>query len=141
MKTNRFSYWKKVKYKNGFRGVHIENARILNIWHFDLSTFTKRVKCKYYFKLLRMIRIKKNKKRNSLLKLLYINRLRKRKRRLWLYEWLLDRKNKHAGASNLLKELEKEQPNEFINFVRMTPNQFHYLVNHIKLMIRKTNTI
>ena len=51
-------------------------------------------------------------------------------------EWLLDRKNKYTGTSNLLKELEKEQPNEFINFVRMTPNQFHYLVNHIKPIIR-----
>ena len=82
-----------------------------------------------------MSRREKNKKRNSLLKLLYINRLIiRRKRRLW---WLLDRKNKYAGASNLLKELEKEQPNEFINFVRMTPNQFHYLVNHIKPIIKK----
>ena len=89
-----------------------------------------------------MSRREKNKKRNSLLKLLYINRLRRRKRRLWSYEWLLDRKNMHkyAGASNLLKELEKEQPNEFINFVRMTPNQFHYLVNQIKPIIRKKNT-
>ena len=66
-----------------------------------------------------MSRREKNKKRNSLLKLLYINLLR-RKRRLWSYEWLLDRKNKYAGATNLLKELEKEQPNEFTNFVRMT---------------------
>ena len=87
-----------------------------------------------------MSRREKNKKRNSLLKLLYINRLRRRKRRLWSYEWLLDRKNKYAGASNLLKELEKEQPNEFIIFVRMTPNQFHYLVNHIKPILRKKNT-
>ena len=60
-----------------------------------------------------------------------------------ILEWLLDRKNKYAGASNLLMfvnlliELEKEQPNEFINFVRMTPNQFNYLVNHIKPMISK----
>ena len=84
-----------------------------------------------------MSRREKNKKRNSLLKLLYIDRLRRRKRRLWSYEWPLDRKNKYAGASNLLKELEKEQPNEFINFVRMTPNQFHYLVNHIKPIIRR----
>ena len=46
---------------------------------------------------------RKNKKRKKLLKLLYINRLRKGKRRLWSYEWLLDRKNKYAGASYLLK--------------------------------------
>ena len=55
-----------------------------------------------------------------------MSRIDKNKKRL------LDRKNKYAGASNLLKELEKEKLNEFINFVRMTPNQFYYLVNNIK---------
>ena len=50
--------------------------------------------------------------------------------------WLLNRKivknrkNKYTGASNFIKELEKEQPNEFINFVLMTSEQFHYLVNY-----------
>ena len=55
-----------------------------------------------------------------------MSRIDKNKKRL------LDRKNKYARASNLLNELEKEKQNEFINFVRMTPNQFHYLVNNIK---------
>ena len=35
-KTRRFSDRKNVKYKNGFRGVHIENASVLKNWRFDL---------------------------------------------------------------------------------------------------------
>ena len=34
--TRRFSDRKNVNYKNGFRGVHIENASVLKIWRFDL---------------------------------------------------------------------------------------------------------
>ena len=81
-----------------------------------------------------MSRREKNKKWNSLLKLLYINRLRRRKRRLWSYEWLLDRKNKYAGASNLLKELEKEQPNEFINYYSRNICVYLYQTNFILIL-------
>ena len=51
--------------------------------------------------------------------------------RLWPYEWLLDRKNKYTGVSNLLKELEKEQPNEFINYYSRNICVYLYQTNFI----------
>ena len=84
------------------------------------------------------MRIKLRKQKN-LLQLLYLNRLRNRCR-IWSYQWLINRKEKFAGTYNLLKELEVEQPVEFMNLVRMNPEQFHALANIISPQIKKKDT-
>ena len=66
----------------------------------------------------------------------------KQKKRIWSYNWLKNRNQEFAGAYNLLiEEFAKEQPSEFINFVRIKEIQFNQLADMLKpdIMCRDTN--
>ena len=77
----------------------------------------------------------------SLLSLLYLNRQTSyRSKRVWSYRWLLNRQQDYAGNFNLMDELEKEQPEDFINFVRMNSLQFNYLSTLVTPIIRRKDT-
>ena len=83
----------------------------------------------------------KSRRIRSLLLILYLNRQRScRRKRVWSYQWLLNRKQEYAGNLNLMDELEKEHPEEFINFVRMNPVQFNYLTTLVTPLLRRKDT-
>ena len=66
----------------------------------------------------------------------------KQKKRIWSYNWFKNRNQEFVGAYNLLiEEFAKEQPSEFINFVRMNEIQFNQLADMLKpdIMCRDTN--
>ena len=92
---------------------------------------------------------KSNKQRikqiRNLYKLNYFNNLNNTlktyNKRVWSHQWLQNRNKEFAGVYNLLiEELAREQPSEFMNFVRMNEQQFNYLAKLIKPLIEKVDT-
>lgn len=57
----------------------------------------------------------------------------------WVKNWVM-RRSKQGCYANLFKELKNEDRNGFINFVRMSPEDFDYLLNLVAPLITKKDT-
>ena len=86
--------------------------------------------------------VNRNAKKKLLLQILYLNRLRRHrnKRKIWSYQWLINRKEKYVGSFNLMAELDEEQPEEYYNFVRMNSVQFNYLAKLVTPILYRKDT-
>jgi hypothetical protein len=66
---------------------------------------------------------------------------KKRKRRMWCRPWLL-RRNQGKDVLNMLNdELRVEDIGAYRNFLRVTAQQFEYLLNEIENDISKEDTV
>ena len=65
-------------------------------------------------------------------------RIRKR-RRWWVKQWV-QRREIHGYYHTLMQELELEDRGAFINFTRMTPEMFHYVLGRLEPYIQKQDT-
>ena len=63
------------------------------------------------------------------------------KKRVWCRDWLKRRGQGKDVLAMLDNELRTEDPNAFRNFLRMTNQQFEKIVELIKSMIHKKDTI
>nr|CAH7747186.1 unnamed protein product [Callosobruchus chinensis] len=59
-----------------------------------------------------------------------------RQKRIWI-----KRRHTLEASANLLRELALEDPEEYIMCLRMTPDSFETLLNSIKLLIYKMDTL
>lgn len=63
----------------------------------------------------------------------------KRTHKCWVREWIKRRSN-DGVMKKLLGELEREDEQCYKNFLRMSADDFDYLLNRINFAIRKQNT-
>lgn len=66
-------------------------------------------------------------------------RREKRRKRLWVRPWI-DRRYLENSANSLVSELRNHDVNEFRNFMRMSPNQFDWLLQKVSPIISKKDT-
>lgn len=65
---------------------------------------------------------------------------KRRGRKCWVRDWIRQREN--AGImNNLLEELKREDEECYKNFLRMSADDFNYLLEKIKFSITKQNTL
>lgn len=75
----------------------------------------------------------------ELRQILQDNKKKRRKHKIWVRKWISRRKA--LGASdNLISELADEDHGAYFNHLRMSEDQFNYLLNRIGDQIQKTNT-
>lgn len=63
----------------------------------------------------------------------------KKNRSVWVKDWL-EKREKEGFCSKLMLELSDEEPHLYRNFVRMTRDQFDYLLMLVGPLIEKQNT-
>lgn len=64
---------------------------------------------------------------------------KKEKRRIWMKEWF-KRRDKLGFGETLFRELREEDENCYKNFVRMTPEDFDFLLEKVTPFIQKRDT-
>ena len=64
---------------------------------------------------------------------------KRKNRRWWVRQWI-GRRDEMGYYHQLMRELEAEDPESFINFTRMTPQMFKYLLQRIGPLIQKKDT-
>ena len=62
------------------------------------------------------------------------------KKRLWVKKWLERRKEK-GSFSEIFQELQHEEPNDYIDYVRLSPEIFIFILNKISPAIKKNYTL
>ncbi|CAH2088823.1 unnamed protein product [Euphydryas editha] len=70
---------------------------------------------------------------------LIVAKRQKRKRRIWTKGWLM--KRSIYNNKRLLKDLELTELKDFKNYMRMDPIKFRQLIQLVKPLIEKTNTV
>jgi len=66
--------------------------------------------------------------------------LSKKQKLIWTRKWLL-RKDTHGNSVGLIRELAIEDKSEYKSFMRMTPEQFEFLLQEISPKIKREDTI
>jgi translation initiation factor 2 alpha subunit (eIF-2alpha) len=64
----------------------------------------------------------------------------KRVHKCWVRDWITRREN-HSIMKILLEELKSEDEECYKNFLRMSADDFDYLLNKIRFAIEKQNTL
>lgn len=67
------------------------------------------------------------------------NQRRRRNRKIWVRDWV-KRRNELGCYSQLLRELENEEPQLYKNFLRMNNADFNNLLELVSPLIKKENT-
>ena len=66
--------------------------------------------------------------------------LSKKQKRIWTRKWLL-RRDTHGNSVGLIRELAIEDKSEYKSFMRMTPEQFEFLLQKLSPKIQREDTI
>lgn len=66
--------------------------------------------------------------------------LSKKQKRIWTRKWLL-RRDTHGNSVGLIRDLAIEDKSENKSFMRMTPEQFEFLLQEISPEIQREDTI
>lgn len=69
-----------------------------------------------------------------------LSQKRKRSHKCWVRDWIKERENRGI-MENLLEELKREDEECYKNFLRMSADDFNYLLEKIKFVIGKQNTL
>lgn len=66
-------------------------------------------------------------------------KMRKSKRKIWVKDWL-KRRNELGAYDTLLSELRQEDEASFLNFFRLSPGIYDWLLDQVTPYIEKQNT-
>lgn len=64
----------------------------------------------------------------------------RRERRMWVREWI-DKRSEVGFAERLYEEIKAEDPEMYKNFVRLSAQDFEYLLEKVTPLIQKKDTV
>lgn len=83
---------------------------------------------------------KKQRRRAAVCAYVILSQKPKRVHKCWIRDWI-KRRESQTIMKTLLDELKREDEDCYKNFLRMAADDFDYLLNKIRLVIEKQNTL